>query len=304
MVTLADIQRAHERLQAHLTPTPLVPAPALGAHAWLKLENQNLTGAFKIRGALNAVLSLSDGARAQGVVAASSGNHAGALAYACHLAGVTLKLVVPSHTPQAKLNNIRRWGADVDTTSANYDEAEARARRIEADEGRAFISPYNDAWVIAGAGTIGLEIVAQLPDVGRVVVCVGGGGLVSGVGTAIKALRPSCEVVGVCAESAPAMYNHMHNARLPENWETLAEALSGDIEAGSLTLAIAPRVVDRLLLASEAHIAQAMRFLQEACGQIAEGGGSVGVAACLAGALLLDSTPTAIIVSGGNVDRA
>lgn len=302
MVTLGDIQSAQERLRAHLTPTPLVPAPALGARVWLKLENQNLTGSFKIRGALNAVLVLSDEARSRGVVAASSGNHAGALAYACQLAGVALKLYVPSHTPQAKLNNIRRWGADVDTASANYDEAEARARHTEADEGRAFISPYNDAWVIAGAGTIGLDILAQLPDVARVVVCVGGGGLVSGVGTALKALRPSCEVVGVCAESAPAMYNHLYQAHLPENWQTLAEALSGDIEAGSLTLEIAPRVLDRLLLVSEAHIAQAMRFLQEACGQTAEGGGSVGVAACLSGVLKLDGAPTAVIVSGGNVD--
>jgi len=302
MVTLADIVNASYRIGAHLQPTPLEFAPQLGEHVHLKLENLNFTRSFKIRGAINAMLSLSDDERLKGIVAASSGNHAQGIAYASYLTKTHAKIFVPRHTPQKKIDGIKRWGAEVITTPENYDEAEHTARQTEKTEGRVFVSPYNDAHVVAGTGTIGLEIVRQLPGVGRVVVCVGGGGLISGIGTAIKALRPYCEVVGICAESAPAMANHINGTHLKENWHTLAEALSGDIEAGSITLDIAPKVVDTLYTITEAQIAGGMRFMAETMGYIVEGGGCVGVGAWLAGVIPNDDVPTAIVISGGNVD--
>ena len=162
----------------------------------------------------------------------------------------------------------------------NYDEAEAEAlRRVR--EGGTWISPYNDARVIAGAGAIGLEMLAQLPEVERVIVPVSGGGLIAGVATAIKEVDRAIEVIGVNAASAPAMHNAFHGGQLPQVWDTLADALSGDIEAGSLTVPICRRYVDDMVLVSEAQIASAMRYLLETCGWVVEGGGAVAVAAVL-----------------------
>lgn len=301
-VTFADILRAQERLAAYLTPTPLEAAPELGASVFLKLENANLTHSFKVRGALNALLSLDDDARARGVVAASSGNHAQGLAYAAHLTGAPATILMPAHTPRRKVEGVRRYGAQVDLDSANYDEAEARARQMATDNGMLYVSPYNDPRVVAGAGTVGLEIAAALPDVARVVVCVGGGGLISGVGLAIKGRCPQAQVIGVNAQSAPTMYNVFHGTQHPEVWETLAEALSGDIEAGSITLDLARQVVDQMTLVSEAQIAAALRWLVDVQGWLVEGGGAVGVAALLAGVIPAADGPTAVVVSGGNID--
>ncbi len=303
MLTLTDIWHAQARLRPYLAPTPLERAWELGKNVWLKLENTNLTHSFKIRGALNALLTLDEAARARGVVTASSGNHAQGVAYAAHLLGVSAQVLMPKHTPQAKVRGVTRFGAQAVLFGDTYDETEAEARRREREQGRAFVSPYNDRFVMAGAGTIGLELLTQLPDLARVVVCVGGGGLISGVGTAVKALNPNAEVWGVNAESAPAMYNLIHHAHKPEVWDTLAEALSGDIESGSLTRSIAPRVIDHMVCVSEAQIAVAMRWLLGA-GWVVEGGGAVGVAAYLHALIPHDDAPTAIVVSGGNVDLA
>ena len=300
-VTLGDIVRAGQRLRAHLQPTPLEAAPKLGAKSWLKLENVNKTHSFKIRGALNAILSLDEAARAKGIIAASSGNHAGALAYAAHVTGASAQVLMPTNTPQKKIDNVRRYGAEAVVFGDNYDQAEAEALR-RAAAGATWISPYNDANVIAGAGTIGLEIVEQLPAVERVLVPVSGGGLIAGVAIALKSLKPDIQVIGVNAESAPAMYNFFYGKHKPQVWQTLAEALSGEIEVGSITLPIARRYVDELGLVSERQIAAAMRYMIETQGWVAEGGGAVGVAALLHDVLPRDGKVTAVLVSGGNVD--
>ena len=299
---LADIVRAQHRLRPHLQPTALEPAPDLGGNVWLKLENSNRTHSFKVRGALNAILSLSDDERKQGIVAASSGNHAAALAYAAQLTGASAQILMPRTTPQKKVKNVGRYGAEAVLFGDNYDEAEAEALR-RAAEGGTWVSPYNDARVIAGAGTIGLEILEQLPQVERVVVPVSGGGLIAGIAAAVKQLDPAIEVVGVNAKSAPAMYNAFYEAAHPQVWDTLADALSGDIEAGSITLPISQRYVDRIVLVSEAEIAAAMRFML-AAGWVVEGGGAVAVAALLHGVVPADGPATALVVSGGNVDLA
>ena len=301
MVTLGDIVRAGQRLAPHLTPTPLEEALDPGAKVWFKLENANKTHSFKIRGALNALLSLNDEARAQGIIAASSGNHAGAVSYAASLSGASAQILMPKTTPKKKVENVRRYGAEAVLFGDNYDEAEAEALR-RASEGRTWISPYNDPCVIAGAGTIGVEILAQLPDVKRVIVPVSGGGLIAGVATAVKEIDPAVEVVGVNAKSAPAMYNVFQGDDRPQVWDTLAEALSGDIEDGSITLPICRRYVDEMVLVSEEQIAAAMRFMLEVGGWVVEGGGAVGVAALLHDVVPRDGRTTAVVVSGGNVD--
>jgi threonine dehydratase len=296
-----DIHIAAGRLRPHLPISPLVALPELGAHVYAKLEHTQPTQSFKVRGALNALLALDADQRRRGVIAASSGNHAQALAWAGRVLGVSVVVMMPASTPAIKVERSRQWGAEVRIAGANYDETEALARQAAVSEGRHFVSPYNDPQVVAGQGTIGLEILAQLPDVGRVVVCVGGGGLISGVGLALKTAKPSVEVIGVCAEHAPAMYNHVYGTRKPQVWETLAEALSGDIEAGSITLEIARQVVDRLALVSESQIAVAMRHLYAVHGWVVEGGGAVSVAARLHSLLPIDDRPTVLIVSGGGV---
>lgn len=301
MLQLRDIQEAQERLSTYLSPTILEASPDIGENVYLKLENTNRTHSFKIRGALNAILSLDDTARELGIVAASSGNHAGGVAYAAHLVGANASILMPKHTPKKKVNGVLRYGAEAALFGNNYDEAEAEALRMVADEGLTYVSPYNDNNVMAGAGTIGLEIVEQLPDVERVVVPVSGGGLIAGVATAIKSLKPDCEVIGVCAESAPSMYNEFYGTEKVENWDTLAEALSGGIEENSLTIPQAKQYVDEIVLVSEEQIAEAMRFMPGTQGWIAEGGGCVGIAALLHNIIPADKI-TAIVVSGGNVD--
>jgi threonine dehydratase len=302
VVTLADVALARYRLSRYLQPTPLEAAPDLGSNIWLKLENTNKTHSFKIRGALNAMLNLSEEERARGIIAASSGNHAQGIACAASLLGLRASILMPTHTPKRKVNGVRRYGSEAVLFGSNYDEAEAEARRLEHDERLTFVSPYNDPYVIAGAGTVGMEIVETLPDVERVLVPASGGGLISGVALAVKSLRPSVEVIAVCAESAPAPYNWLNGTTLPQVWETLAEALSGEIEQGSLTLDLMKQYVDRAVIVPEQAIADAMRWMADVQGWMIEGGGAVGIAALQTGAVVADGKPTAIVISGGNVD--
>jgi threonine dehydratase len=296
-----DIVEAKIRLRAYLDPTPLEFAPNLGEQVYLKLENANKTHSFKIRGALNAILSLDDAARQRGIVTASSGNHAQGVAYAAHLVGAKAQILMPKHTPKKKVDGVRRYGAEAVLFGDNYDESEIEALRRGQEEGKTFVSAYNNRYVMAGAGTVGMEIVEQLPQVERVVVCVSGGGLIGGVAMAVKHLRPDCEVVGVNALSAPAMYNEFYKTAMPQVWETLAEALSGEIEPGSITVPVAHEYVDRVVLVSEEQIAEAMRYMLGVQGWLVEGGGAVGVAALLHGIVPNDKI-TAVVVSGGNVD--
>ncbi len=306
MITIEAIRQAAQRIAPYVTPTRLEQASdpeRIGDQVWLKLENSNITHSFKIRGALNAMLSLSDEARQRGVIAASSGNHAQGIAYAAHQTGTRAQILMPPTTPQRKIDGVRRYGAEAVIVGPTFDDAEREAIRRAQDESLTYISPYNDANVIAGAGTVGLEIASQLPDVRRVVVGIGGGGLISGVACALKAHDPEVEVIGVCAEGAPAMYNFFHHGQLPEQ-ETLADALAGDIEAGSVTFDQVRRDVDQIVLVSEAQITDAMRWLVYRQGWIGEGGGVVALAAMLAGIVPQREQPTAVVVSGGNVDEA
>lgn len=301
-VTLADVVRARFRLSPYLTPTLTEAAPALGTNVFLKLENTNRTHSFKIRGALNALLALSDGARARGVITASSGNHAQGIACAASVLGVRARVVMATTTAQRKVSGVLRWGGEAVLHGESYTEAEEEALRLRDLEGLTFVSPYNDPQVIAGQGTIGMEIVETLPDIGRVIVPVGGGGLISGVALAIKSLRPSVEVIGVNPVDAPTMFNAYYNDKRPDPEKSIADALPGAIERGSITIPLTRQHVDRIVLVEERAIRQAMRWLLAEQGWLVEGGGAVGVAALQWGLVAEDGTPTCVIISGGNVD--
>ncbi len=301
MVDLADITLARFRLASHLAPTPFEAAVSLGANVWLKLENANRTHSFKVRGALNALLSLPEDVRGRGVVTASSGNHAQGIAYAAWLLGIEARILMPVYTAKRKVAGVRRYGAQAILFSDDYGEIEREALRIQRDEGLRYISAYNHPDVIAGQGTIGLEILDALPGIERVIVPVGGGGLIGGVGIALKSLKPSVEVIGVNAAVSPDMYNFFYNANEPLSHESLADALPGEIEPGSITFELARRYVDRIVCVSEDAIAGAMRWMIGQQGWLAEGGGLVGVAALQSGAVAPGGV-TAVVISGGNVD--
>lgn len=303
-VTFADVAAARDRLARFLAATPLETAPALGAEVWLKLENASKTHAFKIRGALNALLSLDATARQRGVVAASTGNHAQGIACAAQLVGMTARIVMPFHAAKIKVERAQRWGAEVILHGESYAEAEHEARRLEATQEMIYISPYNDPRVIAGQGTIGLEIVEALPHVQRVIVPIGGGGLISGIGLSIKHMKPDAEVVGVCLARAPNMYNLYYGTHLAEAENSLADALPGGIERDSITVPLARQHTDRIVLVDEQSVAAAMRWMVTEGGWLAEGGGVVGVAALQTGAVTSDDRVTVVVISGANVDAA
>lgn len=299
MLELADVALARYRLARYLQPTPLEAAPGLGAEVWLKLENANKTHSFKVRGALNAMLAQREAARARGVVTVSSGNHAQGIAYAASLLGVKARVMMPTFTAKRKIAGVERFGAEAILYGEDYGEIEREAQRIEREEGLVYISAYNDTDVIAGQGTIGLEIMDALPEVERVIVPVGGGGLISGVGLAIKALKPSVEVIGVNTAVSPDMYNFFYGVHEPLSHESLADALPGEIEAGSLTFDLTRRYVDQIVLVREDSIAAAMRWMIAEQGWLAEGGGVVGVAAL---GEVEAGGKTVVVISGGNVD--
>jgi len=290
---------ARSRVAPFVRHTPLEFSRELGAH--LKLENLQRTGSFKLRGALNRVLTLTEDEKRRGVVAASAGNHAQGVAFGCARAGVPALVVMPEATPRTKVEATRSYGIEVKLFGATYDDAEAEARRIERESGRVFISPYNDSIIIAGQGTVALEILEDLPDVAQVLVPVGSGGLICGMGVALKAVNPAIRVVGVTSRATPTMYNHIKGERLPQ-LPTIAEGLSGEVEPGSITLDIVPQVADDILLVEEEDIRASIAWLVEAHHLIAEGSGAVGIAAFRSQPDLAAVGPTVAIISGGNLD--
>jgi len=298
VVNLQTVFAARSRIAPFVRHTPLEWSRELGAY--LKLENLQRTGSFKLRGALNRILALTDEEKRCGVVAASAGNHAQGVAFGCARVSVSALIVMPEMTPRTKVEATRSYGVEIELFGATYDDAEAEARRIERESGRVFISPYNDPLIIAGQGTVALEILEDLPDVAQVLVPVGGGGLISGVGVALKAANPAIRVIGVTSRATPAMFNHLKGEHLPQ-LPTIAEGLSGEVEPGAITLGIVPQVADDILLVEEGDIRAAIAWLAEAHHLIAEGSGAVGIAALRSRSV--DATlPTVAIVSGGNLD--
>lgn len=301
-LTLDDVLEARQRHSAYLLTTPIEPAPALGENIYFKLENTNVLHSFKIRGALNAIMAQEIQARQFGVVTSSAGNHGLGLVYVADMLGINATVVMPKHAPRRKIDGVMYYGANVILHGDIYDDAERFARQLEQDQKAVFVSPYNDPYVIAGQGTIGLELLEQMPQMGRVIVPVGGGGLISGVGMAIKSIRPTIEVIGVQSVGTAAMHNYLYGSNLYQDPKSLADGLSGDIEEGSITIDLCRNLQDKLILVDESDIAYAIAWIFHKHGWIIEGSGAVGVAAILSERLPVDDVPTAILLTGGNID--
>lgn len=303
-----EVERARKTIAGIVRPTPADRSETLeaitGSPVFLKLEHRQITGSFKLRGATNAVANLSSKEKARGVVGVSTGNHGGGLAYASSAAGVRCVICMSSLVPQAKIEGIRAHGAEVRIIGASQDEAQEEVDRLVKNEGMTMIPPFDHQDVIAGQGTLGLELLEQVPDVGTVLVPVSGGGLISGVATAIKAYKPAIRIVGVSMERGAAMYA-CQQAGKPiqvEELPTLADSLGGGIGLNNrFTFSMTRELVDDLVLVSEAEIAAAIRHIYWKERQIVEGSGSVGIAAMLAGKVNADG-PFVAILSGGNID--
>ncbi len=307
-VDIDAINRARDRIATGIVATPVVPALALGdrvpAALHLKLENTQRTGSFKDRGALNRMLELTAVKRQRGVVTASAGNHAQAVAWHGSRLGVPVEVVMPEHTPLIKVANTRKFGAGVRFSGATLSESMVEARRIEADDGRILIHAYDDPWVVAGQGTIGLELLEQVPDMTAVVVPIGGGGLIGGIATAIKAHRPEVRIFGVeagAAASALASRQAGHPVAL-ESADTLADGIAVK-RPGDVTFPLIEAYVDDIVSVDESAIAHAVHLLLERQKILAEGAGAVGLAALLTGLLPVDQRDRVVmVVSGGNID--
>jgi len=308
LVTSQDVQAARARVRDHVYLSPCARSETLsratGCDAYLKLENLQMTGAYKERGALNKLLTLSTAERARGLIAASAGNHAQALAYHSGRLGIPVTIVMPEATPLMKVANTRGHGARVVLHGASYDEAYSEARRLEQAEGLTFVHPFDDAAVIAGQGTVGVEILEQVPDVGAVIVPVGGGGLLSGVGVALKGANPAIRVIGVQAEVFPSMLASIEEGRpvTVEAASTIADGIAVK-RAGELTFAHAREVADEIVTVSEEEIASAILYLLEKEKTVVEGAGAVTVAALLERKVRgLEGKRAVAVVSGGNID--
>ena len=307
-VTLDSIRAAARLFDPfYIRPTPVIRSSTLGeltrAELWLKPESLQRTGSFKIRGAWNRILALTDGERTRGVIAASAGNHAQGVALAARAHGVRATIVMPLATPLAKIEATRGYEAEIVLSGVSYDEARAHADRIAAERGLTPIPAYDDALVVSGQGTIGLELLSELQDLDAVIVPVGGGGLIAGIAVAVKALSPATAIIGVQAEAAPGAHRskaageRVHVDAGP----TIAEAIAVG-GPGEITWPLLQTHVDDIVLVDEDAIAQAMVLLLERSKLVAEGGGAAGVAALMSGRVEFPGKRVAIVVSGGNVD--
>lgn len=289
------------------TPTALCPhlSDVSEGEVFLKLENQQLTGSFKPRGALNKMLQLSEEQRVRGVVAASTGNHAQGVGYASRMLGVEAAIVVPVNTPKVKIDAIKRYGVDLVVHGDEYMDAERLARRMEKTEEKTFVSGYNDIDIIAGQGTIGLEMVEAHPGLDMVLVPVGGGGLISGVGAALKSVNEDIEVIGVQSVASPVMCESIRRGRIVEMEleESVAEGLHGGIEEGSVTFDMCSEFVDDFILVREETIVRAIGLMLTEERQVVEGAGAVGVAAIMEDPGRFSDRKVGVVISGGNLDK-
>ncbi|UCH57533.1 MAG: threonine/serine dehydratase [Candidatus Bathyarchaeota archaeon] len=306
---LRDIYEARRRIGHLVRETPMQVSHTLsescGGEVWLKLENLQLTGSFKARGALNKLLQLTEDERSRGIVAASSGNHAQGVGYAARMLGVDAIIVVPTYTPKVKINAVRRLGVDLIVHGEEYMDAERLARRIEREQGRPFVSGYNDPDVIAGQGTLGIEMLEAVPDLDAVLVPVGGGGLASGVGCALKGMKGDIEAIGVQSVASPVMCESIRRGRIVEMEleDSVAEGLHGGIEEGSITFKLCREYLDGFILVQEETIIDAITSLLAEERQVVEGAGAVGVAAVLEKPERFRGRSVGVVVSGGNIDR-
>ena len=308
MLSLSDIRDARERVNGVARHTPLERSRTFsemsGADVHLKLENFQRTGAFKIRGAMNRIATLSAAEREAGVVTASAGNHAQGVALAAERAGVDATVVMPKFAPVSKVKATRGYGARVRLEGVDYDEAQAYAHQLEREEGRTYVHAFDDPVVMAGQGTLGLEIVDDCPDLDTVVVPIGGGGLISGVAVAIKEQLPEVRVVGVQAEGAASAADSLEAGEVREidSVDTIADGIATR-PVGEQTLAVMADYVDEVVAVDDREIALALTLLLERSKTLVEGAGAVALAAVLSEAFAYDEDETIVAaLCGGNID--
>lgn len=304
MVTLDLIKEAAETLKGTARYTPLISAPKLGDNVAIKAENLQLTGSFKLRGAFNKISSLTEEEKAKGVIACSAGNHAQGVALSATRNGIKSVICMPAGAPMQKVEATKGYGGEVVLVPCVYDDAAAKAEELVKTEGYTFAHPFDDDYVIAGQGTIGLEILEQNPDVEAVFVPIGGGGLISGVACAIKSIKPECKVYGVQAAGAPSMYDSINEGKIIglDSVATIADGIAVK-KPGETTFAMCQKYVDKIVTVTEDEIATAILTLMETQKTVAEGAGATSVAA-----VMFDKVPeakgknTVCVVSGGNID--
>ena len=306
-IPLKAIASARRRIRQFIWHTPLEPSKTLsqktGADVYFKMESWQRTGSFKIRGALNRMLTLSKNEAARGIITASAGNHGLGVAHAAELLGQNWRVVVPIGASIVKIRKLQEYKGEVIEAGRDYDEAEDIAHQIEHDCNLNFIHAFDDASVIAGQGTIGAEILEDLPDVDLVIVPVGGGGLISGVALAVKSRRPQVKVIGVQPSASPAMHAALAHGQVVETpiSPTIADGLAGRF-VSSLTLTVTQDYVDDVVLVDESDIIDAMNFLLKEMRVLIEGAAAVGVAALLSGKIRLPAKNIVILLTGRNID--
>lgn len=304
IIDISHIKDAKKALKPFIKKTTLKYSHFLSS-LYLKLENTQLSHSFKIRGAFNKILKLTLKEKQKGIITCSSGNHGLATAIAAKKLDIAAKIVIPETTPRKKVDKIKKYNVDL-LLYGDYDEAEQKALELARQEGKTYISPYNDFDIIAGQGTIGLEILEEFPEVEKVLVPIGGGGLVAGIAIAIKNKNRAIEVIGAQSEASPVMYESLKANRILRSEElrikeSIADGLSGGIEENSITFTITQKNVDEVILVKEETIKEAIRLLWEKDNQIVEGAGAVGPAVVIENKEQFKNKKT-VIISGGNIN--
>ena len=309
MIDLSDVQAARRTMQGEVSKTPFLHSRTLsdilGAEIWLKFENLQFTASFKERGAFNRMRLLSPEERARGVIAVSAGNHAQGVAYHAKRMNVPATIVMPKFTPTVKVANTRRHGVEVVLAGESFDDAKAQGYALAAERGLVMIHPYDDAAIIAGQGTVALEMLEDQPDLDMLVVAIGGGGLMAGMAVAAKGLNPAIKIVGVQTQRFPSMYSAITGLTLPIGQYTIAEGIAVK-SPGDLTRPLIAQHVDRIELVEESDIEHAIVMLLEIEKTVVEGAGAAGLAALLraqdAGENTFKGKKIGLVLTGGNID--
>lgn len=305
LLTLDHVRAAHDRIRDSIVATPTLHSQTLskltGANIYLKFENLQFTAAYKERGALNAILLLSQEQRDKGVIAASAGNHAQGLSYHGTRLGIPVTIVMPVPTPTVKVMQTESVGGKVVLFGETFDDAYKHARQLEAEQGLTFVHPFDDPNVAAGQGTVALEMLESIPSLDMLVVPIGGGGLLSGMGTAARALKPDIGLIGVQAELYPSMYALLNNLQMPCEGDTLAEGIAVKIP-GAFTSDVIRELVDEIVLVNEAHLETAVSLLLQIEKTVVEGAGAAGLAAVMAHPEKFAGKNVGVVLCGGNID--
>ncbi|MDZ5480637.1 bifunctional threonine ammonia-lyase/L-serine ammonia-lyase TdcB [Bacillus thuringiensis] len=309
LLDITEIKKAKEILDVNARKTPLVKSFYLtsktGGEIYLKLENMQLTGSFKFRGAFNKISQLTNEEKERGVIACSAGNHAQGVALSSHLLGIKSKIVMPTSAPHAKVDATRGYGSEVILYGDTFDDAKAKCEEIIKETGETYLHPYDDVEVMAGQGTIGLDILDDMWDVDTVIVPIGGGGIISGIAVALKSFNPSINIIGVQADNVHGMKASYDAGRILEHYEapTIADGCAVKIP-GNLTFEIVKDLVDDIVTVSEEELEVAMKDLLQRGKAVVEGAGALATAALLAGKVdkYVQGKKVVAVISGGNVD--